>query len=302
MKRSIKRLLLLCVATIFFSFLICLFLAYRVMAQITYPVSYPKKALVFIEKNNEILKSKHHAIQVNFTTKDGVNISGMLILRKNAKRNLLLCHGYTRSKEYCLPFVDMFNKDNLLLIDFRGHGQSGGDLITVGYKEKNDIRAAVSFLSNHEKTKSLPTYGFGVSMGAASLITAAADGVPFCALISDSSFAIFSEQMNQLFTKRTGLPKFPFMYLAVYFFDFFANFSVLKHNPAEFIDLIDCPIFIVHSRDDTITPVKHAQLLYESAVEQKKLWIVDNAFHGKIYRDHKKEYMQRIAEFLQTVL
>src|SRR5207237_8058214 len=64
---------------------------------------------------------------------------------------------------------------NCLAIDFRAHGQSAGQLTTFGATEKRDVLAAIHWLREHHADESKPIVGVGANMGAAALISAAAD-------------------------------------------------------------------------------------------------------------------------------
>jgi alpha-beta hydrolase superfamily lysophospholipase len=55
---------------------------------------------------------------------------------------------------------------NVLLLDFRAHGASGGNTCTIGYYEAEDVKLAYNFLKDKgEKNIAL----WGISMGAAAI-------------------------------------------------------------------------------------------------------------------------------------
>lgn len=276
--------------------------SYYIMTKMAYKASYSEKLTKKIKAERELLKKVHNARDVTFTTEDGIDIAGLLMLRENAKRNVIVCHGYKGAKELNRQFVTILPKDNILFFDFRAHGQSGGDLITVGYCEKKDVQAAVQFLKSYSETKGLPVCGVGLSMGAASLIGAAADGAPFEALILDSSFARLDDHLNESFTMRSGMPRFPFMTLAKFLFGRFAGFDVVEHNPCVCVCDIACPVFMIHSQDDTVISVDHFHKLYERAPEKKLFWLVPSAIHGLSSRSLTQEYAKRANAFFDAVV
>src|SRR5690606_3183417 len=67
---------------------------------------------------------------------------------------------------------------NVLSFDFRAHGQSSGQLTTFGDLESLDVLAAVRWLRDNKPQQAEKIFGIGASMGAAALITAAADPSP----------------------------------------------------------------------------------------------------------------------------
>ncbi len=238
------------------------------------------------------------AEDIKLTTRDGITLTGLFIPRHHAKRAIILCHGYRMSKERMTRIARMFPHDSLLLFDFRGHGCSTGDIISLGCHEVVDIFAAVDFIRNNSDTKDLPLIGIGVSMGGASLIAATAQGAPFEALIIDSSFARLHEQITHRFKTSTGLPTIPFMLPTIWLFEHTIGCPVETISPVDAIQEIKCPILIIHSLDDEFTPVHQAHQLYAAAHEPKKLWLVPSAKHGFISKDYNDEYEERIHEFL----
>lgn len=275
--------------------------AYRVLRISCYRCS-SADASEYLQKKRDYLHATYNVQPVALTTDDNLSLSGLLILNENACSTVLLCHGYRGAKERLHRVLSFFPQAHILMFDFRGHGQSQGELISIGYYEQKDIKAAVDFIKTHEKTKQLPLVGFGFSMGAASLIGAAAQGVPFDGLILDSSFARLDDQLTRSFEKRTGFPKFPFMPVTKRLFEWFAHYRVEQVRPVESIQAIACPLFIVHSIDDDFTPVFNAHQLYEKATAKKELWLVSKSFHGKIIKDYSDEYSKRVNNFLQTYI
>jgi len=92
-------------------------------------------------------------------------------------QTVLLCPGLTSSKATELFMVRRLvdANYNVLAIDFRAHGQSGGQLISFGDLERRDVLSAVRWIhANHPKA-SQRLLGLGANTGAAALIAAAAD-------------------------------------------------------------------------------------------------------------------------------
>ena len=277
-------------------------IAYRILVKFTCKVSYSVDKKKKIKESRAYLKTEHNAREVRFETDDGIIIAGLLIVRKGARRNLLMCHGYRGAKEYFRSFVDKFPHDNVLLFDFRAHGESEGSVITVGYREKKDVHAAVKFLKNNSTTKGLPICGLGISMGAASLVGAAAEKQEFKAIMLESSFSQLWKHLCEVFTERTGLPRVPFMPIVCFLFEHVAGFSFPTYNPCDCICDIDCPVLIVHAKDDDFISVDHAYEIFEKASNQKRLWLVDSARHGYISRSYKEAYFKRATIFFDSAV
>lgn len=274
--------------------LVVIGLAYQTLDRATSRQPYPANRLVKREK----IKQKYGAQPVTFKTEDGLTLSGLLIERPNACRAVLVCHGYGLSKENMRAYIELFPHDTILLFDFRTHGESEGNLISIGHYEQRDIRAAVNFLRARDTTKNIPLVGIGLSMGGATLLGAAGNGVPFDMVIVDSTFADLTTQVSYSFNHYTGMPTTVFKSLAVTMFEYIAGCCPQDVVPAKFITNITCPLLIIHSENDTTAPVENAHRLFAAATSKKTLWLVKGSRHGFIIHDNPEEYKQRVDQFL----
>lgn len=92
-------------------------------------------------------------------------------------RTVLLCHGFLADKAQELHLVrDLVPAGfNVLAIDLRGHGESGGQIVGFGQSERHDVLGAVRWVRSIHPDASHRLFGVGRSLGAAALLAAAAD-------------------------------------------------------------------------------------------------------------------------------
>ncbi len=261
----------------------------------------PEKQARIVQKRN-ILINELGGHPVSFSTSDGIKISGLLFRRPNAKKVIIAAHGYFSNKEGMMHVVDMFPNDHVLLFDFRGHGQSSGNIISIGYHERKDIAAAVEFLKVNGFLNSLPLLGIGNSMGSATLIGSAAQDVPFDVLVLDSSFARLEKQLDDTFTARTGLPKKPFLPIAMQLCYYMGGGIVQDVNPVQWIKQVNIPVLIIHSDVDELVPIFDAKTMYNNANKPKELWIVSDAKHGDAWKLDYEHYKNTITNFIAHYL
>jgi len=250
--------------------------------------------------NKELLRTVHNAQPFTCNTHDNVRLSGCIVHRPHAKRVILLCHGYSRSKEFMLPVVEMFPNDTIALFDFRAHGESEGTMISFSVHESADVHAAVQYIKSHPDLCDLPLYGLGVSMGAASLIKAAHEGAPFKALVIDSSFAELSLQLRRSWKHKTWLPQAlsPVTFLI---HEWLVGASFKNISLVKMISSVAMPIYFIHADKDWFIPVDDAYALYSAAQACKRLWIVPSTQHARNFTENPKEYKQRVDEFFESV-
>lgn len=111
---------------------------------------------------------------VTFASDDGVLLSGWLADVDHTARALgtvVIGHGYRDDRRQMLALAPALAAIGLrsLLIDFRAHGRSGGDRITLGLEEARDVRAALAWA--RERARGPVSY-VGFSMGAAAYLLA----------------------------------------------------------------------------------------------------------------------------------
>jgi pimeloyl-ACP methyl ester carboxylesterase len=141
------------------------------------------------------------------TASDGVRIAGWYIPAASGNPGALtvvLAHGNGKTKSEMLSWAEPLHADyNLVLFDFRNHGQSSGSVTTLGVREVRDLRTIVDWL---ERTKSPPSIAvLGVSMGGAAAIDEAATDDRVSAVILDSTHATLVGALERQLESR-GLP------------------------------------------------------------------------------------------------
>jgi pimeloyl-ACP methyl ester carboxylesterase len=129
---------------------------------------------------------------VRFPASDGVVLDGWWIPAARGIRTdgrgcvqwgadtVILCHGFGADKAKQLFLVrDLVpNGYNVLAIDLRAHGRSGGQFTGMGAVESRDVLGAVRWVRLHHPRECQRVLGLGESLGAVALISAAADPSP----------------------------------------------------------------------------------------------------------------------------
>jgi pimeloyl-ACP methyl ester carboxylesterase len=143
----------------------------------------------------------------DLTASDGIRIAGWYIpagSQSEAAPTIVLAHGNGKTKSEMLSWAEPLHAEyNLVLFDFRNHGQSSGDVTTLGVREVRDLQAVVDWV---ERTKAPPAIAvLGVSMGGAAAIDEAATDERVSAVILDSTHATLVSALQAQLESR-GLP------------------------------------------------------------------------------------------------
>jgi alpha-beta hydrolase superfamily lysophospholipase len=272
-----------------------------------YYVLYGKKQSdLAAEIRTELLKRKD--IQdVSFFSNGGIKISGFLVKREHATANLLLCHGYKGSKEFIYGYIDMFPNFNILLFDFRAHGQSYGDVISIGCHEYKDVITAAHYLKDVTRLPggtTLPMIILGISMGGACALKAQ-ETVPTLAdvLIVDSTYSDLRKALLRAFSLKSGLPYYPFFHVLKWMFQYFGQCDINEMNTVECSKRIKIPVLFIHACNDSFTSPSNSVRLYaNSGCKSSKLWVGPCCRHGWLHMYCPELYKSKVVKFLKKVL
>jgi uncharacterized protein len=222
------------------------------------------------------------------------------------RRTVLVCHGLAANKSNQLILARAFPGEglNVLIFDFRAHGESGGQLTTFGDRERRDVLGAVRYLRAERPDEAEKIYGVGASLGAAALIAAAADDSTEGRAIDAIAVYGTYDHLGRL-TRSIGNSYFfpPLRQLLIHVGLPLASVQTgadLSHfAPAELVPRIwPRPLMVIHGRRDEIVAFDHGHSLYESAVQPKyNVWltegrhndIIDNEAAAKIVVEFFKQ-------------
>ena len=242
--------------------------------------------------------------EINFKSKDGAPISAWYLPRENAPAAIIYCHGLFRSRLEMLDRAEKFWREGYagLVMDFRRHGKSGGELTSMGYLERLDIIGAVHFLKDSLQIQT-PIVVSGVSMGAAAALLAAAEEPAIAGLIIDSSFLSFDETITHHAKLFFKLPKFPLASAVILFTKWRVGFNDEDFDLRRAVQKIgNRPILFIGGGQDTRMPPEIARKLYEASPGiNKNLLIVPEAKHGAAFRADSTAYTNAFLNCLQKI-
>ena len=234
---------------------------------------------------------------------DDIEISAWYLPNQDADKAIILVHGRNASKQNAISGhfpelgAELHNAGySVLMIDTRGHGNSGGERYSFGVYERRDVLGAVDFLLNKGITPG-NIAALGISNGGAAVIGAASEETAIGPVILDSTLA----ELNPLIDielKNKGLPAFFKLGIDVMGRLMF-GYSLSSVKPVEeIIEIPPRPILIMHCSVDETVDVSHAERLYDAAPEAVFV-LYDTCSHAELYRDHPNEYIETVIPFLQ---
>jgi uncharacterized protein len=189
---------------------------------------------------------------------------------------------------------------SVLAFDLRGHGESGGDMVSGGYFEKEDLGGAVQYALSRGCDK-VGVLGF--SLGAVTALLEAAANKEIDAVVADSSFADLQDIMQSEFSHRTGAPGI-FLHPLLFLIKAFYGVDFQAIQPVKYVPQIaPRPVLFIHGEKDETIPVDHAyRLLQASRNPLNEVWIAPGSAHVRAYADHPEEFIQRVVAFFEKAM
>ena len=246
---------------------------------------------------------------VEFISRKGdVTLEGWYIPGQSRRPTILFVHGIgsfrsgDNAVELSSRLVDL--GFNVLLFDLRAHGSSGGEKISGGYFEREDVLGAFDFLVEQGAPPgSIGLIGF--SMGAGISVLSAAKEPAIHALVADSPFANASDLIAQETARKTPFPEWitpvfvPGAKLAA---NLFYGINVGALVPEEVVKRLPYPVLVIHGLADTRIPSEHGVRVYQAAHPDSSIWLIPEVEHVDAFLDYPDEYFERIVDYFDSRL
>lgn len=234
------------------------------------------------------------------TSKDGLKLHNYLLRNDSTEKWIIAVHGYTSEGKLMAPYARKFFDMgyNVILPDLRGHGQSEGDYIGMGWDERFDIIDLIQYIIEDNKNSKIVL--FGVSMGASTVMNVSGEELPsnVKAIIEDcgytSAWDEFSYQLKELF----GLPAYPMMHTASLIGKIRAGYWLGDASALSQIKKSKTPMLFIHGDADTFVPSHMVDELYSAATVEKEKLIIPDAGHAKSKDVDPKLYWSTIITFI----
>ncbi len=212
---------------------------------------------------------------------------------------VILFHGYAGEKSGTLREAKAFLEMGLsvLLVDFRGSGDSSESYTTIGYREAEDVAEAVRYAHDHLPHPQVILYG--QSMGAAAILRAVhACGVQPDAIIIEGVFDRMLSTVRNRF-KIMHVPSFPGAELLVFWGGRQAGFDGFSLNPVEYATSIKCPILFLHGSADPRARIEEARRVYAAVPAWKRFNEFPGLGHQAALARFPNQWKETVGQFLR---
>ncbi len=239
-------------------------------------------------------------------TGDPLEVFGWWIRHPAAKGSVVLLHGYGDAKIGAMAWAPMLHELgwNILAMDLRAHGESGGRYCTGGIREAEDMLQVVHQLRLERPgdTQTLLLFGLGLGAAVACGVAAQPD-LEIAGIIADSPFAKY-EQAAHFHLRAVGAYGQLLQWAAMKWAGRLCGVNLASSRPVDMLPRVRSPILMILSGDDATLDAADAASLSDALIGRSHardvLWRVPNAGHLLALVAEPEEYAREVKAFLTS--
>ncbi len=235
-------------------------------------------------------------------TKDGTSIEAWYTRPDSASKGVvILFHGIAANKGMVLSEASEFRYlgYDVMMVDFRGHGNSGGSTTTMGIRESEEVKLAYDYAST-KNPKNI--YLWGNSMGAVVVSKAIADyGLKLTGAILEMPFGSMQSHLRARARALgfQGLPEKPFGFFVTWWIGVERGVKGFKHCTSSYVSKMNCPALVQWGEKDVYVTKKEINNIFEStASTSKKLVVYENGAHSSLLQNDPAKWRTEVESFL----
>ncbi|MDL2319095.1 alpha/beta hydrolase [Eubacteriales bacterium OttesenSCG-928-A19] len=246
-----------------------------------------------------------HTEDVFLQSRDGLSLHGYFAAR-DGNRYAIAMHGYTGNGRSMAGFGERFYDRgfSVLLPDCRGHGESEGKYIGMGWPDRLDLLEWVNWLLARDPEAEIILYG--ISMGGATVMMASGEILPpqVKLIIEDCGYTSVWDEFAVQLRDQFGLPAVPVLSAASVVTRLRAGFWLEEASALEQVARADpgLPMLFIHGEKDTFVPFSMLEELYDAKRGIKEKLAVPGATHGTSSVTDPAGYWDAIDTFLDRHL
>ncbi|GLT47507.1 hypothetical protein SLA2020_212000 [Shorea laevis] len=215
---------------------------------------------------------------------------------------VIYCHGNSGCRADASEAAIILLPSNITVfaLDFSGSGLSGGEHVTLGWNEKDDLKAVVDYLRSTGHVSLIGLWGR--SMGAVTSLMYGAEDPSIAGMVLDSPFSNLVDLMMELVdTYKFPLPKFTVKFAIQYMRKAIqkkAKFDIMDLNALKLAKSCFVPVLFGHAIEDDFIHPHHSDQIFEAYVGDKNII----KFEGDHNSPRPQFYFDSINIFFHNIL
>ena len=242
--------------------------------------------------------------EIRIKSRDGLTLFARYYHVKDGAPLEIQVHGYRSisRRDFSASGRESISEEyNLLLIDQRAHGESDGQVISFGIKERFDVIDWVKYAENRfgKDTKIIL---LGISMGAATVLMAAGEDLPDSVkgVIADCPYSSPIDIICRV-GKRMHIPAFVTRIIAPIGARVYGGFSLYESSPVSAVSRAKVPILLIHGEADNFVPLYMSREIAAKNPEIRLLTF-PLARHGFSFLVDTDRYRIAVREFIAEAI
>lgn len=237
----------------------------------------------------------------------GMRLHALYLKRPEECSRYAICvHGFKNEAAtmgvYARQYYEKYGM-NVLIPDLRGHGESDGNIIGMGYPDREDILHWIGWIVEKDPEAAIVLHG--MSMGAATVLLTTGEELPgnVKACVSDSAYTNALDESTYVYLNLNPhpIPAGPLMRTVRLLALRLSGFDLDRAAPEEAVKHSHTPTLFIHGEKDGFIPPSMMPVLYNNAVCPKAfLWIPD-ADHVQGIDIHPEIYWKGVEKFLDGI-
>lgn len=219
------------------------------------------------------------------------------------KKAIILLPGRLETCYYGAFYVEPFRQGgyNVLCIDPRAHGLSGGERLTLGFDEAIDAINWARFLHDKKGIERICLYGLCGGATASCLALLNIECPDYVnTFIADGMFYSFY-RVYRRHIKDEKKPVFPVIFLLMHKIKKYNRVNPYKAAPNKMMKKLKCSILFLSGTKDKFAYCKDARKMFDKCSSfDKQLVYIENGRHSHLRYDNKTAYDKAVVEFLKA--
>jgi fermentation-respiration switch protein FrsA (DUF1100 family) len=228
----------------------------------------------------------HDIERIHISATDGTPLAALAFVQPEPTgRWVIAAHGYTSYKEAMVYAARELcaRGFNVLLPDLRGHGETGGKAIGMGWPDRLDIVTWSNWLCKRDPSCQILLYG--ESMGAATVMMASGEALPaqVTHIVADCGYTSVLNILKHRIRTKYHLPHWLFLPPGAVFTRIFAGYNLYTASALEQVRYNTRSLLLIHGDADVEVPTKMVYDLQKAAGGRVKHVIAEGFAHGEAH-------------------
>lgn len=237
----------------------------------------------------------------------GMRVHALFLKRPEECHRYVICvHGFKNEAAtmgvYARPYFEKYRM-NVLIPELRGHGLSDGNIIGMGYPDREDILHWIGKIVKKDPEAVIVLHG--MSMGAATVLMTTGEKLPanVKACISDSAYTNAMDESAYVYLNLNPhpIPARPLMRTVRLLALKLSGFDLDRAAPEEAVKHSHTPTLFIHGEKDGFIPPSMMPVLYNNAACPKAFLWIPGADHVQGIDIDPKTYWKGVEKFLYGV-